>query len=262
MSMSGNRTFKLSPRAGKFGISCDASGAFVDDIPLLQRASEDGRRVWVPRACDDLSNDLSSHFGLPIDLSSRSGALDLIARALNAGDMARAQVTTVQLAFPEPPQLAKDEDSLEALKQFVRELHWSGLLKADWDPDEHPRWPVGSPDSQGGQFAPKDESLGTALDTTTNSNRLAIPTRNEIPESGGMSADGEDRGSFNAAALVPAVEHGEDGNMFDPVAYQGYFHDEVVEGLAQYFRDNGYKRKPKFPLKWRTAVGALASIFL
>ncbi len=40
--------------------------------------------------------------------------------------------------------------------KFIRDLHWSGMLKADWDPDEHPRWPAGSPDSRGGQFAPKD----------------------------------------------------------------------------------------------------------
>ena len=40
------------------------------------------------------------------------------------------------------------------------ELQWSGLLKADCDPDEHPRWPAGAPDSQGGQFAPKDDDTG------------------------------------------------------------------------------------------------------
>jgi hypothetical protein len=31
------------------------------------------------------------------------------------------------------------------------------LIKADWDPDEYPRWPAGSADSVGGQFAPKGE---------------------------------------------------------------------------------------------------------
>lgn len=38
-----------------------------------------------------------------------------------------------------------------------RLCHWlraSGLLKADWDPTQHPRWPAGSPDSIGGRFAP------------------------------------------------------------------------------------------------------------
>jgi hypothetical protein len=34
------------------------------------------------------------------------------------------------------------------------------LLKADWDADEHPRWPAGTPDSQGGQFAPKGDDTG------------------------------------------------------------------------------------------------------
>lgn len=30
-----------------------------------------------------------------------------------------------------------------------------------WDPDEHPCWPAGSADSQGGQFAPNGEGTET-----------------------------------------------------------------------------------------------------
>lgn len=43
---------------------------------------------------------------------------------------------------------------MQELVGLANELKASGLLKADWDPSKHPRWPAGSPDSTGGQFAP------------------------------------------------------------------------------------------------------------
>jgi len=82
--------------------------------------------------------------------------LSAIAAALNAGNIARAQLVTLHLQFPNPPPLARAVTSHNELSKFIRELHWSGLIKAGWDSDQHPRWPAGTPDSQGGQFAPKD----------------------------------------------------------------------------------------------------------
>jgi hypothetical protein len=45
----------------------------------------------------------------------------------------------------------------------------SGYVKLDkvgaWDEDQHPRWPPGSGDHQGGQFKPKGEG-SSALDRT------------------------------------------------------------------------------------------------
>jgi hypothetical protein len=37
---------------------------------------------------------MSTQYGLPIDMSSKSGGLAVIAKALNEGDMVRAQVAT------------------------------------------------------------------------------------------------------------------------------------------------------------------------
>ena len=54
--------------------------------------------------------------------------------------------------------------------EFIRSLHWSGLIKTNWDPGEHPRWPAGAADSQGGQFAPRGTDAGTLHSLrTTNS---------------------------------------------------------------------------------------------
>lgn len=155
--------FHLSPPGEGRGVSCDANGAFVGDIPLLKRSIVDGRERWEPRECGELSKAIGASFGLPIDMSAKLGGVRAIANALNDGDVARAQIATVLLGIPELPDLSKDACSPADLKKFVDELQWSGLLKADWDADEHPRWPAGAPDSQGGQFAPKGDDTGQTI---------------------------------------------------------------------------------------------------
>jgi hypothetical protein len=52
----------------------------------------------------------------------------------------------VLLGIPHPPSLSKGAPSRQAMIALAGDLHWSGLLKADWDPDEHPRWPAGNAD--------------------------------------------------------------------------------------------------------------------
>jgi hypothetical protein len=154
--------FRLSP-LGKGGVSCDEGGAFVGAAPMLARTRQNGRDEWRPRDCDDLSKEMSRQFGLPVDMSSKRGGLKAIANALNEGDIARAQIATLLLRIPNPPSLSKGALSRQEMIKLAGELHWGGLLKADWDPDQHPRWPAGAPDSQGGQFAPKGDDEFDAL---------------------------------------------------------------------------------------------------
>ena len=154
------REFHLSPR-GKGGISCDEGGAFVGAIPILQRLRRSGKDEWQPRDCDGLSEDMGGQYGLPIDMSRKRGGLKAIAKALNEGDVARAQIAAVLLGVPDPLPLSKHASSRRQMIELVRDLHWSGMLK--WDPAEHPRWLTGSPDGKGGKFAPK----GGAGDTLT-----------------------------------------------------------------------------------------------
>jgi hypothetical protein len=87
-------------------------------------------------------------------MSPKAGGLRVIAKALNQGDVARAQIATVLLGIPSPVPLSKGAPSRPQLIKLVSDLHWSGMLK--WDEDEHPRWPAGTADSKGGEFAPKD----------------------------------------------------------------------------------------------------------
>jgi hypothetical protein len=169
--------FHLSPPGRGRGVSCDANGAFVGDIPLLKRSLINGRERWEPRDSGELSKAIGASFGVPIDMSSKMGGVRAIANALNDGDLARAQIATVLLAIPDLPDLAKDACSPADVKRFVDELQSSGLIKADWDPDEHPRWPAGAPDSQGGQFAPKgnDATIGQTDAAAPRSSRDTRP---------------------------------------------------------------------------------------
>ncbi len=71
----------------------------------------------------------SEHYGLPIDMSSKTGGLRVIAGALNRGDVDRAQIAAVLLGIPDPPQLSKRACTRDGVIKLIRDLHWSGLLK-------------------------------------------------------------------------------------------------------------------------------------
>jgi len=126
------REFRLSARGR--GVSCDSDGAFVGPVPLLE-LSAGGR--WEPRDHNQLSKQLSTGFGVPVDLSSKMGGLKEIAKALNEDDLARAQIATVLLGIPDPP-LAKTAVPHDETIRLIRDLHWSGLLKLDEDCLESP----------------------------------------------------------------------------------------------------------------------------
>lgn len=56
----------------------------------------------------------------------------------------------------------RDASVLQALI-IVQPSGFDRFIKAGpWDPSKHPRWPTGTPDSQGGRFAPTDSSGGAA----------------------------------------------------------------------------------------------------
>jgi hypothetical protein len=126
------------------------------------------------------NRDLSKRYGLPIEFSAKIEGLAAIARALSRGDVVHAQIATLHLRIPDPPPpLAKTAQSATEVVALAKELWASGLLKSDWDPLQHPRWPAGSPDSIGGRFAPADGALDTAL---TDEPNVPIRTAQAIPK--------------------------------------------------------------------------------
>lgn len=108
-----------------------------------------GQDQWQPRPVSDLNRELSQCYGLPVDFARKIGGLAAVARALSRGDFAHAQIATLHLEIPEPHVLTKSVPTASEIIDLARRLHASGLLKEDWDPAKHPRWPGGSSGGKG-----------------------------------------------------------------------------------------------------------------
>ena len=146
------------------GVACGEAGLYAGTVPLLKGPSREG--AWEPRPQADLDRDLSAAYGLPIDSGGKLAGIATVAKALNAHDVPRAQIAALHLRLPDPPELTKGGIPAEIDMALLAQLRQSGLLKAGWNPDLHPRWPAGSPDGAGGQFAPSG-GVGSAGSTVT-----------------------------------------------------------------------------------------------
>jgi len=150
------RVFRLSPPRDPVGVQCDAEGAFVGPVPLLDRATDDfGRTRWDPRSIDSINRELSFCYGLPVDMATRAGGLTAVANALNDGALLRAQIATLHLRLPDLLRIDDGTHRLERRATLARTLHAGGLLKEDWDPEKHPR--LGVPPNAG-WFAPTGQN--------------------------------------------------------------------------------------------------------
>jgi hypothetical protein len=173
------RWFGLSEQHGH-GVSCDEKGVFVGAVPLIEPCHGCvGLKEFRPRPLAALNHDLSKRYGLPVDVSAKTAGLAAIAQALSRGDILHARIATLHLEMPDPPPLAKAAPSTTQVFALAKELRASGLLKADWDPAKHPRWPAGSPRGIGGEFAPAgavgDEPAGEEPKATVIPAQLTIP---------------------------------------------------------------------------------------
>lgn len=157
------RYFSLSVEPTR-GVFCGQEGLFVGGVPLLERRrNSSGTDEWQPRPAADLNRELQKHYGVPVEFERKMGGLGAICRALNRSDLIHAQIATLHLQIPEPPVFTKAAQTPDTAIDLVRELRISGLLKQNWDSQKHPRWPAGSPDSVGGQFAPANTASGDPL---------------------------------------------------------------------------------------------------
>jgi hypothetical protein len=136
MHMPAMRVFTLRPE----GVRCGADGLFVDSVPLLRRARDPyGREHWSLRSASELDSELTERYGLPIDVTTKAGGFASIARSLDRGDLALAEIGALLLQFPDPPPLGKSARAAEVWVRLAVDLACSGLLKSDWDPAKHPR---------------------------------------------------------------------------------------------------------------------------
>jgi hypothetical protein len=249
-----SREFRLSPLGSQHGVSCDEHGAFVSCVPLLTHApGKDGRREWRPRGAQELSADLSKKPGLPIDASSKSRGIAALAKALNDADIVRAQLIVLHLLFPNSqPRPSSRSFSREKFVGFIKALAASGLIKADWDPDEHPRWPAGAADSQGGQFTRTDEAAESGVTDASN----ADSKRSEVSSTADVNPAGaRPREDIDLSAPSSAVADDSNGDLPEPVVYRGDYHDEVVQDLARALRSKGLKVETELPMEMADGSG-------
>lgn len=154
--MMAEQVFRLGNRRGE-GVFCGREGAFVGKTALLERTgAKNGRDFWQVRESAQLESELGKSYGFPVDFRSKLRGAETVARALNSGNLALAQIATLLLRLPDPPVQADRLTSIDEKIDLLRRMQINDLLKADWDPDKHPRWPARSTEGVGGQFAPAD----------------------------------------------------------------------------------------------------------
>jgi hypothetical protein len=183
-----DRFFRLSETPG-VGVRCSDQGLFVGQTPLLESVrARNGGVEWRVRSADGIARDLSKNYGMPVAVSAKMSGIAAIARALNDRNLAHAQIATLLLKFPDPPDMMESQPRVGGVIDLAKQLHASDLLNRDWDPAKHPRWPALSPDGVGGQFVPADGATG-ASNPRPASNiqaQVAIPLPLEVPAPGAI----------------------------------------------------------------------------
>ena len=81
-----DRRFRLSDTLESLGLSCAADGAWLAGVPLL-RMSVAG---LAPRPADEIGTLAKAAYGRDFDASRLPDGLDVVADALNRGDLGRA----------------------------------------------------------------------------------------------------------------------------------------------------------------------------
>lgn len=173
------RRFSLSDVPG-VGVLCGENGVFVGGVPVLERvcdSGEPGLNQWKSPPVSVLNRDLSACYGLPVEFDQKIDGLMAVTQALSQGDMIHAQIATLHLEIPDPPTLAESIQTPDDILDLARRLRSSGMLKADWDPAKHPRWPAGSAGGIGGEFAPG----GGASENSPTEAPSVVPAQLTIP---------------------------------------------------------------------------------
>jgi hypothetical protein len=140
-------------RSAEKGARCDASGAYLNNVPLLRRLPDHrGNVAWVPRGVAALNLDLSAGYCFSIDASRLAVDLCRVAAALNTAEVGVARMALELLQLPSFAD--RHDGRLDAAEQasLRAKLMKCGLLDGpsafrrynpNWpeEPrDEHGRW--------------------------------------------------------------------------------------------------------------------------
>lgn len=203
---------------------CTAGAILAPDIPLLEKIVDPDRGArWAPRAFWQIELIATAAYRARVDVGPLYDALWRAAQSLNAGQPLMAWAILGEMrgrAYP---------DASAALR--AREAHrliGEGQLTKDWDEAKHPRHPAGSPNSTGGQFAPKDgeEENGTLVPEEGGSGKPfdeQPPSRHRPPQGIPQVAtlgEEEDGGGGETAAPPPGDGSGPEEKPFDVAIHQ------------------------------------------
>lgn len=120
------RRFRLSNDAGGSGLVCTPDGLSLAGAPLLRKTAFG----LEPRSIDELAALLMSVYGEDLDPRALTPGLDVVAKALDAGDLGRAMVAALQLKLPgvglgAAERVAKTEAALSKFN-FAELRDWLG----------------------------------------------------------------------------------------------------------------------------------------
>lgn len=115
-----NETFRLTDQVEGLGLRCTSAGVSLAGVPLLRKTLTG----LTPRPTDEIDALMKEAYGWRVDPADVSPGLQVIAEALNRGDLGRAMIAAVHLKLPE--------------------LNWQGASRiakahnslAKYDPDE------------------------------------------------------------------------------------------------------------------------------
>jgi hypothetical protein len=93
--------FRLTTRGGP-GLACDENGVALGPVALVDALSSNGGCVYRARPAEEIARTLALAYGAfsADDLARRLSGLDVAARALEEGDLAKAGIATVLLKLP------------------------------------------------------------------------------------------------------------------------------------------------------------------
>jgi hypothetical protein len=184
--------FKLDQNPKGRGLRCDGGGLFLGSHALLRR---DRQGNFEPRPVADLQTLLGRVYGGDANWDSRIRSVELVAKALNEGEMARAMMTAVLNCLPDPggPIGIADVDSV--------------LAKAGFNPDE--------PRDERGRWT--SAGLGDEADIASGGNADRWGASGDVRSAGIQLADTSESDAYNdpvtqAAARAAARETSELGN--------------------------------------------------
>lgn len=213
---------RLYPRGPENrGLAVDADGAMLGPDCVLVRRTAQGYRCISREEGAVLQEFLLGEAKQPDWLFEQCRRIH---QALADNQVALAQIAGLHL-----PIVDLDPTGLRQLSRAAP------FIRANFNPDE-PRVPAGQP--EGGEWASDGPTFLTGLDGS------AGPSgESEIRP----ASDGGDTVSHPYGIRNPESPHQADPNVI-PSAYQGYYHDEVVEGFRNYLIAKGGKVITAVPL--------------